>query len=211
MIEIEHVSKYYGKNPVLRDVSLKLDAGRIHGIIGRNGSGKTVLLKCVCGIVPVSEGRIVVDGKEIGRDLEMPQSVGLIIENPGFLPNCSGWRNLQYLADVRGRIDGGRIRKAMERVGLDPDSRKWVSRYSLGMRQRLGLAQALMENPKLLILDEPMNGLDNAGVRQVRRILRSLRDGGRTILLASHSTEDISSLCDTVTRLEAGRVVSHDC
>ncbi|MBR2571162.1 MAG: ABC transporter ATP-binding protein [Clostridia bacterium] len=211
MIEIEHVSKYYGKNPVLRDVSLELGAGRIHGIIGRNGSGKTVLLKCVCGIVPVSEGRIVVDGKEIGRDLEMPQSVGLIIENPGFLPNCSGWRNLQYLADVRGRIDGGRIRKAMERVGLDPDSRKWVSRYSLGMRQRLGLAQALMENPKLLILDEPMNGLDNAGVRQVRRILRSLRDGGRTILLASHSTEDISSLCDTVTRLEAGRVVSHDC
>lgn len=204
MIVLKHVRKSFGREEVLRDVSAAFDSGSIHGLVGRNGSGKTVLLKCIAGLIPVDGGVIRVDGKRVGIDIETPPRLGAIIETPGFLPNYSGYRNLRFLADIRGKIRKDEIFDAMDRVGLDPESPKWVSRYSLGMRQRLGIAQAIMENPSLLILDEPMNGLDNAGVKQMRRLLAELRGEGRTILLASHNPLDIDQLCDTVSQMDRG-------
>lgn len=204
MIKLRHVVKTYGKDVVLNDVSANFETGMIHGLVGRNGTGKTVLLKCISGLVPVASGTIRVHGKLIGRDIEMPSSLGAIIETPGFLPNYSGFRNLKFLADIRGLVSDDSVRDAMRRVGLDPDSRKWVSKYSLGMRQRLGIAQAIMEDPELLILDEPMNGLDDAGVKAMRRLFRQLRNEGHTILLATHNPYDIERLCDTVHRMDAG-------
>lgn len=208
MIQLKHVRKAFGREEVLRDVSATFESGQIHGLIGRNGSGKTVLLKCIAGLIPADGGVIRVDGKRVGVDIETPPRLGAIIETPGFLPNYSGYRNLRFLAEIRGRIGKDEIFAAMERVGLDPFSPKWVSRYSLGMRQRLGIAQAIMENPSLLILDEPMNGLDNTGVKQMRRLFAELCGEGRTILLASHNPLDIDQLCDTVCRMDRGVLTS---
>lgn len=208
MIKLTNVSKSYGRERVLNNVSAFFRAGEIHGIIGRNGSGKTVLLKCIAGLTSPDHGTIRAGRKLIGRDIETPPRLGAIIETPGFLPNYSGFRNLKFLADIKGRIDDEDIRDAMDRVGLDPDSRKHVSKFSLGMRQRLGIAQALMENPRLLILDEPMNGLDNEGVEEMRELFLSLRDAGCTLIIASHNPLDIQSLCDHVYEMDGGRLIS---
>ena len=205
-IEVRHVTKKFGEYKALDDVSLNFETGKIHGIIGRNGSGKTVLFKCICGFLKLTEGEILVDGKRIGKELETPSDLGVIIEHPGFLPGYTAYQNLDFLAGIRKKAGKKEILKVIERVGLDPASKKHVGKYSMGMRQRLGLAQAIMENPSLLILDEPMNGLDNRGVEDMRSLLLGLKEEGKTILLASHSREDISVLCDTVTELEQGRV-----
>ena len=175
-------------------------------MVGNNGSGKTVMFKCICGFMQPTEGFVLVDGRRIGRDIDFPEDIGLIIETPGFLPYISGIRNLEILASLKRRIGIRQAADAMRRVGLDPLSPKPVGRYSLGMRQRLGIAQAIMEEPKLLILDEPMNGLDKNGVREMRGLFRSLAEEGRTILLASHNAADIDSLCDTVCEMDAGRM-----
>lgn len=206
MIKLNNVTKTYGREKVLDNVSAFFRAGEIHGIIGRNGSGKTVLLKCIAGLSSIDRGSIRVGRKLIGRDIETPPRMGAIIEVPGFLPNYSGFRNLKFLADIRGRIDDEDVYDAMERVGLDPESRKHVSKYSLGMRQRLGIAQALMEHPRLLLLDEPMNGLDNEGVEDMRELFLALRDEGRTLLIASHNPLDIQELCDHVYQMDAGHL-----
>lgn len=206
MIKLTHVTKSFGRDRVLNDISARFESGQIHGIVGRNGSGKTVLMKCIAGLSRVDSGTIRVGRKVIGRDIETPPHLGAIIEVPGFLPNYSGFKNLKFLADIQGRVDDLDIAEAMERVGLDPDSRKHVSKYSLGMRQRLGIAQALMERPRLLILDEPMNGLDNDGVKDLRFLFRSLRDDGCTLLIASHNPLDIEKLCDHVYEMDMGRM-----
>lgn len=207
MIRIENATKRFGKTKVLDDVSLRFEKGGIHGLIGRNGSGKTVLLKCIAGLMPLNSGHIYVRGREIGREIEMPGRMGAIIETPGFLPGASGYGNLRLLADIRGKIGKREICAAMELVGLDPASRKHVSAYSLGMRQRLGIAQAIMERPTLLLLDEPMNGLDNQGVLEMRELFRNLRDRGATILMASHNPLDIREMCDTVHEMDNGALL----
>ena len=204
MIQLKHVNKTFGRDIALVDINAHFEEGLIHGLIGRNGTGKTVLMKCIVGLMPITSGKIIVDGKQIGVDVEMPDSLGAIIETPGFLPNYSGYTNLKFLADIRGRASEKEIRLAMKRVGLDPDDKKWVSHYSLGMRQRLGIAQAIMEDPKLLILDEPMNGLDNRGVMSMRKLFSQLCDEGKTILLATHNPLDVDELCDTVHEMDSG-------
>ena len=166
IIEISHVTKKYGAATVLNDVNISFEKGKIHGLIGRNGSGKTMLMKCICGFVPVTQGSVTVNGKKIGKDIDVPENLGAIIETPGFLNNYSGYNNLKFLAGINKKIGREQIREAILFVGLDPDSKKHVGRYSLGMRQRLGLAQAIMENPDILLLDEPMNGLDKHGVKR---------------------------------------------
>lgn len=206
-IIIKNAVKDFKETRALDDVSLEFEQGKIHGIIGRNGSGKTVLMKAICGFVPLTSGEIYVNGLQIGKDIDIPRDVGIIIEAPGFLPNYSGFKNLEFLASIKHTINKSMIKDVIRRVGLDPESPKWVSKYSLGMRQRLGIAQAIMENPSILILDEPMNGLDNRGVQEIRTLLMNLRDEGKTILIASHSTEDISILCDTVHELDGGHLV----
>ncbi len=204
MIQIKDVSLTIKKTEILKHVTVEFEKGKIHGLIGRNGSGKTMLMKCICGFVKPTEGEIFVNGKQVGKDCDFPNSVGIIIETPGFIPYYSGYKNLKLLADLRKKITGERVKEAMERVGLDPELKRHVRKYSLGMRQRLGLAQAIMEDPELLILDEPMNGLDKEGVADMRRYLLKLKEQGKTILIASHSTEDIAVLCDTVWEMDKG-------
>ena len=206
MIEVRNVSLILQKNEILKDISVHFERGKIHGLIGRNGSGKTMLMKCICGFVKANSGEITVDGKRIGKDCDFPKNAGIIIETPGFIPYYSGYKNLKLLADLRGKISREDIRKTMEKVGLNPDLKRHVRKYSLGMRQRLGLAQAIMENPDLLILDEPMNGLDKDGVADMREYLLALKEQGKTILIASHSAEDIDILCDTVCEIDKGRL-----
>ena len=204
MVEVKNVDLTLQKNEILKNVSVRFERGKIHGLIGRNGSGKTMLMKCICGFVKPSSGEITVDGKRIGRDRDFPENVGIIIETPGFIPYYSGLKNLRLLAALKGKISKDDVRKTMEQVGLDPDLRRRVRKYSLGMRQRLGLAQAIMEDPELLVLDEPMNGLDKDGVKDMRRYLLDLKEQGKTILIASHSAEDIDVLCDTVCEMDKG-------
>ncbi len=204
MIQVKDVCLTIKKNEILKHVTVSFERGKIHGLIGRNGSGKTMLMKCICGFVKPTEGEIIVNGKRIGKDCDFPESVGIIIETPGFIPYYSGYKNLKLLADLRKKITGEQVKEAMRQVGLDPELKRHVRKYSLGMRQRLGLAQAIMENPELLILDEPMNGLDKEGVEDMRRYLLALKEEGKTVLIASHSTEDIEVLCDTVWEMDKG-------
>lgn len=210
MIEIKNVTKNFGVTKVLDDITMKLEQGKIYGLVGRNGSGKTVLMKHICGFIIPTEGYIEVDGKRLWRDIEMPENLGVIIENPGFLPDYSGVKNLKYLASFRRKISKDEIREAIIKVGLDPDSKKLVGKYSLGMRQRLGLAQAIMEDPDILLLDEPMNGLDNEGVEEIRRILLEIKKRGKLLVIASHSNEDIDCLCDEVFYLDHGKMIRHE-
>lgn len=204
MIQVQDVRKSFGEEEILHGVSRRFTRGQIHGIIGNNGSGKTVLMKCICGFLRPTSGKIIVDGKEVGRDMDFPEHMGIIIETPGFLPNLTGIKNLRLLASLRRKISESEIREAIKRVGLNPDMKKPVSKYSLGMRQRLGIAQAIMEDPELLILDEPFNGLDKNGVAHMRELIKGLRGEGKTILLASHNQGDIDELCDTVCEMDAG-------
>ena len=203
-IRVEGVYKRFGTDTVLKDISRSFERGRIHGIVGNNGSGKTVLMKCICGFLIPTEGEVIVNGKRVGKDVDFPPGLGLIIETPGFLPNMTGVKNLEILASLNKKIGLEEIAAAIRRVGLDPLMKKPVGKYSLGMRQRLGIAQAIMENPSLLILDEPLNGLDKHGVREMRQLIKGLKEQGKTILLASHNQGDIDELCDTVCEMDAG-------
>ena len=205
-IEVNNLTKRFKDAIVLNKVSVSFEQGKVHGLIGRNGSGKTMLMKCICGIVPYKTGAVLVNGKQIGKDVDIPTNVGVIIETPGFIPNYSGFNNLKFLAKINNKISSNEIRKAISSVGLDPDDKKHVGKYSLGMRQRLGLAQAIMEDPELLILDEPMNGLDKDGVKDMRQYLLDLKAKGKTIIIASHSAEDIDVLCDTVCEMDKGHL-----
>lgn len=197
-IEVIDVYKSFGKEQVLKGVSFTIPEGTIYGVVGNNGSGKTVLMKCICGFMKCDRGRIFVDGRQVGKEVDFPDRLGVIIETPGFIPNLSGYKNLKILASLKGRIGKKEIRETMERVGLDPDMKKPVAKYSLGMRQRLGIAQAIMEDPGVLILDEPFNGLDRYGVVEIRTLLKELKADGKSILLASHNAQDIKELCDDV-------------
>lgn len=207
IIEVKHLSKEFKETLALQDVSITFEKNKIHGIVGRNGSGKTVLFKCICGLMYPDKGEVVVRGKIVGKDVDIPVGIGSIIEAPGFLPNYSGMKNLQFLAGINRKIDKNRIAESMKLVGLDFESKKHVGKYSLGMRQRLGLAQAIMEYPDILILDEPMNGLDNDGVNEIRELLLQLKSSGTTILLASHNRMDIDILCDTIHEMDKGGLI----
>ena len=204
MIEVQNVNKSFGEEYVLKDVSHNFETGKIHGIVGNNGSGKTVLMKCICGFLKPDSGTIFVNHKQVGRDTDFPEDIGIIIETPGFLPHLPGTQNLKILASLKKKANDHTIRAVLEQVGLDPDMKKPVGKYSLGMRQRLGFAQALMEDPSLLILDEPFNGLDKYGVVHIRNVIKGLRTEGKTVILASHNQVDIDELCDTVCEMDAG-------
>lgn len=199
-IEISNLTKAYGEHQVLKSVSISFEKGKIHGLVGRNGSGKTVLMKCICGLTKPDRGTISFPGYING----LTPSMGIIIEEPGFLPRYSAMQNLWLLAELRHRISRDEVENAIRQVGLDPASRKHVGKYSMGMRQRLGIAQAIMEQPEILLLDEPFNGLDQAGVDKMRELFLEKAASGVTIILASHHGEDIDQLCNTVSRMESG-------
>lgn len=209
IIVIENLSLTIKKAEILRFVNISFEKGKIHGLIGRNGSGKTMLMKCICGFIKPTSGEIIVKNKKVGIDCDFPENIGIIIETPGFIPYYSGYKNLKILADLNKKIDGETVKQTMKQVGLDSESKLHVKKYSLGMRQRLGLAQAIMENPDILILDEPMNGLDKEGVADMRKYLLELKEQGKTILIASHSAEDIEILCDTVCEMDKGIIINY--
>lgn len=210
MIEIENLTKTFGTQTVISDVSGIFYPGKIYDFVGRNGSGKTVLMKMILGFIKPTSGTIKVNGKQVGKEIDIPDDIGAIIETPGFLPEYSAFQNLKLMAMIRGKITSERIRETIKLVGLDPDSKKHVGKYSLGMRQRLGIAQAIMEDPQILLLDEPLNGLDNEGVEEMRNVLLKQKEQGKLIIIASHSKEDIDILCDEIFRFDHGKIIGHE-
>lgn len=205
-IVLNHVSKYLKKNLVLDDICIELDRGGIYGFVGANGSGKTMLFRAISGLIRPSSGSISVFSKRIGEDVSFPESMGIVIENVGFWPDYTGFRNLQMLASIKKIIGKEEIYSAIQRVGLNPNDQRIYKKYSLGMKQRLGIAQAIMESPELLILDEPTNALDEEGMEKIRNIIREERERGATVLIASHNRGDIEELCDVCFRLSNGRI-----
>lgn len=206
-IRLKNVSKQFQSEKILKDINIEFEENHIYGIIGKNGSGKTVLLKIIAGYLKPSHGEVYVMDKKIGVDIDFPDSMGLIIETPGFLLQYTAYQNLEYLAKIRNRINRNEIIDAIRMVGLDPTSRKKVGKYSLGMRQRLGIAQAIMEKPDIILLDEPMNGLDKKGIVQVKQLLCELKEQGKTILMTSHYAEDLE-ICDKILEMDAGTLTS---
>ena len=204
MINVENICLTLKNRDILTSVNLTMEPGNIYGLVGNNGSGKTMLMKVICGLVKPTSGTVTCDGIIIGKDRDYLPDAGIIIETPGFISYYSGFKNLKFLAGIRGKIGNEEIRKAMEDVGLDPDLRLPVRKYSLGMRQRLGIAQAIMENPRYLVFDEPMNGLDKNGIAEARKLLLDRKAAGATIILSSHNREDIDILCDHVYEMEQG-------
>lgn len=206
MIMISNLTKKYGKNIILDDVTMTFLDGRIYGLIGPNGCGKTTFMRCICGFTQYTNGVVEVNGKRIGHDCDFPDQTGIILESPSFLPQYSGLKNLLILAGVSQKINREHIASIMKMVNLDPSSKKEVRKYSLGMRQRLGIAQAIMENPQLLILDEPFNGLDRQGIADIHALLQQLKMQGKTIILASHNVLDISKACDEIYEIVDGKI-----
>lgn len=206
IIEVNQVSKYFSRRPVLKDVSLSVEAGSAVGIVGSNGSGKSVLFQTVCGFLTPDGGTIKIRGELLGKRRDFPDNVGVLINSPGFISLNTGLQNLKYLAGIRGVIGERQIRAAMQKVGLDPEDRTKVEQYSLGMKQKLGLAQAIMEGQDILILDEPFNALDYKTHNDVKEILRVLQAEGKTMLLTSHNYEDLEALCNQIYVLDAGNL-----
>lgn len=205
-IEIKNVNKSFKGEKVLDDINLDLYDNHIYGFVGRNGSGKSVLFKLICGYMHADSGEVIVRNKVIGKDVDFPENLGALIENPGFLWHESGLENLMYLAKINRKIDKEQVKEAIRTVGLQPDSRKHVGKYSLGMKQRLGIAQAIMEDPDILILDEPMNALDDSGIEDIRKVILQYKSEGKIVLIASHNKEDISILCDKVFKMNKGHL-----
>lgn len=204
-IIIENLSKTIKNNKILDNVNLTFESGHVYGLVGRNGSGKTMLLRAICGLIFPDSGKVIIDGKQLHKDISFPESGGIIIENTDLLPNFSAFDNLKMLSEIKNTANDNMIKSAIKSVGLDPDSKKKVKTFSLGMKQRLSIAQALFEDPDILLLDEPTNALDEDGVNDVRRILLEQKKKNKLIIIASHNKEDISLLSDTVISVSNGR------
>ena len=206
MIQLDSVSKHYRQENVLSEITLHFTGRVIYGLVGPNGCGKTTLMRCICGFTRPSSGTVTVLGKRIGKDCDFAPSTGIIIETPGFLPHENARRNLTMLAGISGKASRERVDEVIRLVGLEPEEKKPVGKYSLGMRQRLAIAQAILEDPQILILDEPFNGLDQDGITNIHALLQTLKEQGKCILLASHSVTDIAQACDVVYAFHQGRL-----
>lgn len=202
----ENINKNIRKTKILSDISLYLESGNIYGFVGRNGSGKTMLFRALSGLMRIDSGSITWGGKTLHKDFSVLPGLGIILENAGLYPNYTGMENLLYLASLTKKIGREEIRNAISRVGLNPDDKRLYGKYSLGMKQRLAIAQAVMEEPDVIMLDEPTNGLDEAGVEEIRRVILEEKERGALILVASHNREDIQILADELYRVENGRV-----
>lgn len=205
-----HINKSIRGKAILSDVSLCLKSGNIYGFAGRNGSGKTMLFRALSGLMKIDSGSIVWGGKTLHKDFSVLPSLGIILENAGLYPGLTGIQNLTYLADLTKKIGRDEIVSAITRVGLDAHDKRVYGKYSLGMKQRLVIAQAIMEKPDVIMLDEPTNALDETGVEEVRKIISEEKERGALILLASHNKEDIQILADELYRVENGSVIKQE-
>ncbi|AYE34456.1 ABC transporter ATP-binding protein [Clostridium septicum] len=207
VIEIVNYTKIFKGTTVLKNINLNIIRGKCYGIVGRNGSGKTLIFKSICGFIRPTSGYVMVNGLKIGFDVDFPDDVGALIEQPGFLPNYNAFDNLKFLANIRNKIGNKEIEKVLKFVELYPIDNKLVKEYSLGMKQRLGIAQAIMEDPEILILDEPFNGLDKEGVKNLKEKLIELKEKGKTILMTSHIYQDIEELSDYIYEVDNGVLI----
>ena len=206
-LEVKGISKYFGKTCVLNNINLEMETGHIYGFWGRNGSGKTMLMRIISGLVFPSDGAIIIGGEQLGKDISFPRSIGALIENHGFIPGYSGFKNLKILASIRNKISDADIREVMLHMGLDPDDRKKAKKYSLGMKQKLGIAAALMEKPDLILLDEPTNALDENSTKVLKEILLEHKRRGALLIVACHIREELEYLSDEIICLNEGHVI----
>lgn len=207
-IKVDHVEKRIRRAIVLNNISLKMESGKIYGFQGENGSGKTMLLRMVCGLIRPTKGAVYVDGRRLGASIDFPQYTGALIENPVFLDQYTGLQNLQLLAELQKLVGDGEIREALLRVGLTPDDKRKYRKYSLGMKQKLGIAAAIMERPELLVLDEPFNALDGKSSQKVKKIIREEKERGALVVLACHDKQMLERLCDVIIVMEQGRIAA---
>ena len=210
-IKITDVNKTIKKAPILRDINLEFTGGKVYGLRGKNGSGKTMLMRAICGLITPDSGIIDINGKILGKDISFPGSIGVLIENPAFIGNYTGFKNLKVLASIQNRIGDEQIRKALEDIGLDPDDKRTYRKYSLGMKQKLGIAAAVMENPDIIILDEPINALDDVSVEKVHDILEEQKKRGAVIIIACHDKEELDQLSDEIIEISDGKIINKTC
>lgn len=205
VIELKNVTKQIRGTTVLDDVNLTLESGRVYGLKGKNGSGKTMLMRAISGLIN-TEGEVIIDGEKLGKDTAFPRSIGMLIENPAFISGYTGMKNLQVLASMQNRIGDAEIRETLEKIGLDPDDKRTYRKYSLGMKQRLGIAAAVMEKPDVVILDEPINALDEGGANQVREILKEQKERGAVCIIACHDLDELKFLSDEIIEINKGEI-----
>ncbi|WP_035289338.1 ATP-binding cassette domain-containing protein [Clostridium sp. KNHs214] len=208
-VEISNYKKVIKGNTILSDINLKFQRGKVYGFKGKNGSGKSMLFRAISGLIKATEGEVMINGKKIGRDISFPENLGLLIEYPGFLSDFTGFQNLKYLADINKKIDDNKIKNTLEAVGLDPEDKRKFKKYSLGMKQRLGVAQAVMENPDIIILDEPTNALDIDGVELINKIILELRNQNKLILISNHDKEEMEMIADEIYTIHEGKITDH--
>jgi ABC-2 type transport system ATP-binding protein len=207
-IRLKNVTKKIKQDILLDHISLEFRGGKVYGLQGKNGSGKTMLMRAVCGLITLSDGEIDIDGEILHKDISFPRSIGALLENPSFLNGYTGLENLKLLADIQGRIEEKELRDCLAKVGLDADDKRVYRKYSLGMKQKLGIAAAVMGSPDIVILDEPINAIDEAGVEKVREILRGLKERGSVIIVACHDREELELLSDEIIKISKGGIIA---
>ncbi|MGN9160607.1 ATP-binding cassette domain-containing protein [Clostridium sulfidigenes] len=205
-IEVRNLTKIISGNLILDNINIKMTRGKIYGLKGKNGSGKTMLMRAICGLILPTEGEVIIDGQVLGKDISFPNSLGALIESPGFISNYSGFKNLKILSEIQGKIDDNKINEVLTMIGLDPKEKKKFKKYSLGMKQKLGIAAAIMEEPEIIILDEPTNALDESSVISLRKTLQKYRDAGALIIISCHDSEELEFLSDEIFFMENGRL-----
>ncbi len=210
VVEIKDYTKVIKGNVVLDHVNYRFESGMIYGLKGKNGSGKTMLMRAITGLIHPTEGEVVIDGKVLGKDMGFPESVGLLLENPAFLPNETGFDNLKILAGIRNQISDQKISDILEEIGLDPKDKRTYRKYSLGMKQKLGIAAAIMEEPKLIILDEPINALDEEAVKKVKELILREKERGAVIIIACHDSEELNYLSDQIVPISGGKLLKQE-
>lgn len=208
-IEFRNMTKVIKGSTVLDNINIRFESGKVYGLKGKNGSGKTMLMRAICGFIIPTSGTIDIDGEILGKDITFPRSIGALIENPSFIDSDTGFQNLKALASIQNNIGEQQIREAMESVGLIPDDARKYRKYSLGMKQKLGIACAVMENPDIILLDEPINAIDEKGVQQVQFIIQRAKDRGTLILVACHDRDELEFLSDEIYEIESGKIVGH--
>ncbi len=209
-IVFDNYSKIIKKKEILKGINLVFKSGNIYGLKGKNGSGKTMLMRAACGLILPTAGYVRINDKIIGKDISFPPSIGVLLENPAFLDRYTGFQNLKMIAEIRNQIDDKRIYETLEQIGLEPEDKRIYRKYSLGMKQRLGIAAAIMESPDIIILDEPINALDESGAEQIRKILREHKKRGALIILSCHDTEELEYLSDIIYTIRDGEIVKKE-
>ena len=209
VVRLEDYCKSFKSAEVLKNINLTLESGKVIGLKGKNGSGKTMLMRAISGLILPTSGKVYINDKELGRQISFPPSIGILIENPSFISNYTGFKNLKILASIQNRISDDEIRDAIRKVGLDPDDKRTFKKYSLGMKQRLGIAAAIMERPDIVILDEPINALDEAGAGLIKGLLDELKANGSLIIIACHDTEELNYLSDEIYEICDGEITGH--